>query len=179
MAPKRTRRADVAGREQTLRDLQRHLAIPDTGGEASLTVVVDGVRLEVTVRATKILAGAELADVRGYFNAAMAESPWRIGRGKCGSTTTKKSSPWSSRPGTCSKPITGAVIYQVMDFAAGKPFNKVRVSFHCAHHEHTHGIEPHNILGVLPVTKADVRHYLKKLEEHNAAQRPSLAGGVT
>lgn len=174
-APKRTLRADIGERERILRELQRHLEVPSTGGEASLTVVVDGVKIELQLRATKLLAGAELADVRGYFNAVMDEAPWRIGRGQCGSITTKKSSPWSSRHGSCSKPITGAIVYTQYDFE--KKRDRARVSFHCPHHEHSHGIESSRILGVLPMRKDEVRVLVKKCDEYNARQRDAAAAG--
>lgn len=176
---------DVAERERILTELRRHLGVAETGGEASLTVVVGGLTLEVQLRATKVQTSAELADLRKQLDALMTEQPWRIGEGRCGKSTNRKVSAWSSRNANCSKPITAAILYRWFDVVAGKLADKTGVTFYCPHHrEYAHSIDSSKIVGVLPLSKADIARYRKQLDEHNAknAERrriEQLTGAVT
>ena len=165
-APVTVAKTDIADRERILDELRRHLGVAETGGEASLTVVVRGVRLEVNLRATKVHTGTELADLRAQMDALMVAEPWRIGNGSCGRAATRKVSAFSRRNSNCTKPITGAVLYRWTDVLNGKCVARVSAWLHCTHHEHSHGFDTAKVVGVLALSKADVKRYLKQYADH-------------
>jgi len=164
-------KVNITDRERVLTELRRHLGIPETGGEASLSVVIDGVKLEVSLRATRLQSSVELAGLRAQLDAVLAAKPWQIGEGTCGAQTSRKISAWSKRNAQCSKPISGAVLYRApeWDFAAKKAIDKVvAVGFFCPHHD-DHGVEAFRIIGVLPLSKFDVARYRKQRDAYEAA----------
>lgn len=162
-------KASIEDRERILDELRRHLGVPETGGEGSLTVVVRGVRLEVNLRVTKMQTADELAALRTLLDNIMASEPWRIGTGQCGTILDRKVSAFSRRNRTCAKSITTAVLYTTPKL---RPADVPLVSalLYCPYHERRHGVDPHKLVGIVPLSKEDKARYRKQLDEHNARE---------
>jgi hypothetical protein len=143
----------VRDREQLLRELRWHLGIPDHGGRAAITVVVDGLELTVEVTAELKLDGAArgelLKQAIAYFEAEL----WRLGpEAVCGVATTKRG--WGHR--SCSNRVCGAIAYR-----AGK---EIRFQATCR----THGSGRHSgEIGFVTIP----RHEIRRLAELSSADR--------
>jgi hypothetical protein len=144
-------------REQLFRELRQHLGIPDHGGRAALTVVVDGLELTVEVTAEMRLTSARHTELLKQVVAFLEKDPtWIRAGATCGLDTGKKKHGFRHR---CAARIAGALVYSEGD--------KVRPLLRCTSHGTT---TDRACLGFVRIPPRELKR-LEKLADEDRVRR--------